>query len=253
MSAPAGRRAAILLSHHAVLATYADVIRSTPPDPDAAALGEQLFWTGERLRHEYLELLPEIRLSRCPHSGAELVVLMDTYDLDGLWWRYHGPLRITGERPPTLIALTGAVALGGTPPRAPFLVKPGPGAPYVIPRLLRFPGVIAVLSQVAVGSHTGYAISYFAASPDGELARANEWGSNGFTRVGADGRLEWGAVPEDPSELDFDLGPWLEQGKLRWIAPGDRDLRLQIGQAGCPYLGLAGRRDYVRIEDGRVW
>ena len=41
---------------------------------------EDAFWTGERLRQEYLDLLPAATLSRCPHSGEAVTVPIDTFD-----------------------------------------------------------------------------------------------------------------------------------------------------------------------------
>lgn len=231
---------------------YAEAATGSGSDDQAAGLAEDLFWTGERLRHEYLDLLPVVSLSRCPYTAQILALPMDTFDLDGLWWAYQTPLRLIGGRPPSLIALTGAVRLARSVPPTPFLVKPGPEAPYVLPRLLSEPDVTAVLSQVPIGAHTGYAIAYFARTPEETVARANDWGADGFARPTEEGTVEWGAVPEGVDDPDFDLGTWIEAGRLRWIAPGDDDLVLRGERDGCPYLDLPGRHQALRIEEGVV-
>lgn len=224
------RRRYLLDAHRAVLATYAEVAAQD------GALAEDLFWTGERLRQEYLDLLPVVALSRCPHTGSPLEVLIDTDGLDGLWWSYDTPLRVIGHRPPTLLALTGALRPGAPVPPG---VCPGPAAPYVLPRMLADDSVVAVLSHVRVGPHDGFPIAYFTSAPEEATVRANEWGTGGFARLGADGAIEYGAWPEPDGDRDHDLRPWLDSGRLRWIAPGDASLELRTGSDACPYLGDA--------------
>ena len=247
------RRQYLLKAHDSVLAVYRDSTEAGgADDEDAAVLAENLFWAGERLRREYLDLLPVVKVTKCPHTGAVVSVAIDTFDIDGLWWAYQTPLRTVGDRPPSLMALTGALKRAPELPYTTFLVKPGPEVPYVLPRLLAEEPTVAVVSQVPVGSHVGYVIAYFSREPDATLGRANDWGANGFTRLDPDGALEWGAVPEGLDEPDFDLRPWVESNRLQWIAPGDGRLRLRTGVEGCPYLDLPGRHEFARIEEGQV-
>lgn len=240
-----GRRAQLLRVHEQVASLREQLA-------DAPTVAEDAFWTGERLRQEYLDLLPDVTVSRCPHTGTAVTAPVDTVDLDGLWWAYFTPLRRVGALPPPLLARTGALRLGGSPPRTSFLVKPGPAVPYVLPRLLEEPTVLAVVAELPIGPHTGYVIAYFSPAADELPLRANDWGANDFVRRRADGSLEWGAVPDDEGAMDFDLRPWLEAERLRWIAPGDADASLRSGVAGCPFLDLAGRREVQRIEEGEV-
>jgi hypothetical protein len=250
------RRRHLLQVHEAVASTYAALIGAAPGDDDradeVAHVAEDAFWTGERLREAYLDLLPSVTVSRCPHSGAPVRLPLDTFDLDGLWWAYQTPLRRLGERPASLVALTGALRLATEVPWTSFLVKPGPAVPYVLPRLLEDPSIVAVVSEVPIGAHTGFVVAYFSPAADDLVVRANDWGANGFVRTRADGALEWGAVPEDETEMDVDLRPWLDAGRLRWVAPGDTGASLRDGADGCPFVDLPGRRDLQRIEEGQV-
>jgi hypothetical protein len=156
--------------------------------------------------------------------------------------------------PATLVAFAGALQLVGELEPTPFLVKPGPAVPYVIPRLLEHPDVTAVVTGVAVGRHQGYVISYFAApgTPIGD--RANDWGAS-FYRVARDGaaRDGWNTYPEDGDEYDFNLEPWLESERLLWIAPEDDSITLRAGVAECPYVALDGRREIQRLQGATVW
>jgi len=135
----AERRATLLDAHEELIAALALAGRSLDEqadDPDFLALEDELFWSAERVRRDYSDLLSPVAISRCPFTNEVLRASIDTHDLDGLWWNYLSPLRRSDPRPPTLVALTGALALTTAPTWTPFLVKPGPGVPYVIPRLL---------------------------------------------------------------------------------------------------------------------
>ena len=199
----------------------------------------------------YRDGLPRLALSRCPFSGDTLEFAIDTFGLDGPWWRYDAPVRPHEPTPPTFATLTGALRISEPVETTPFLCKPGPEAPYVLPRLLDA-GLVAVISSVAVGSHQGYAVAYFAPEPP-SAPLANTWGANQYRLLGDDGEPGWDEVIEDETEFDFDLRAWIEARKARWIAPGDTDLVLREGADGCPYLDLPGRRELVRTEDGELW
>jgi hypothetical protein len=204
------------------------------------------------LRQEYVEGLPVRALSRCPFTGELLRISIDDAGLDGLWWRFEGASRPKDDVPATFFALAGAVHLRGEVVAAPFLAKPGPEVPYIIPRLLALPSVRAVLSSVAIGQHEGYAIAYFADPIPTTAPRCNTWGANEYRDADDDGD-GWHSVMEDPDDYDFELAPWLADGRLLWIGPGDEWLVRREGAEDCPYLGLPGRRSVLRIQDGRVW
>jgi len=176
-------------------------------------------------------------------------VAIDVAGLDGLWWRAERPVRREVPEHPTLFALTGALRLGAPLERTDFLVKPGPGAPYVIPRLLEEARAVAVVSTVEIGTHTGYVVAYFAPA-DATRRPTNEWGTDTY-RVRTPRGLGWGTV--DQETRDFALRPWIERKRLRWIAPGDATLTPREGEPDCPYLDIAGPREPQRIQYGRAW
>lgn len=199
-------------------------------------------------RARYLELLPRVLLARCPFTGVEVRHSLDTLGLDGPWWDYERPLRpATEDVPPAWLAMTGAVALAPAVEATPFLVRPGPGAPAVLPRLLQHEAVRAVVSQVAIGRHTGFAVTYFAEGAPAVLP-VDTWGANEYRTGGLGAPL-----PVSDGAFDFDLGPWIERGRLRWIAPGDPAATLRDTVADCPYLRLDGPRETQHIQDGVVW
>jgi hypothetical protein len=86
-----------------------------------------------------------------------------------------------------------------------------------------------------------------------DLARTNTWGTDRSWYAGRFGDLVWCQRDDDGSDLDYRLGPWLEQGDLAWIAPGDNALVVRTGTAGCPYLDLPGRRSPVFANYGETW
>jgi hypothetical protein len=199
---------------------------------------------------DYYRRLPRPALARCPYSNAVVHHSVDTGGIDGPWWDYQWPLRPAEELPPTFFAFTGALRLGSPLPSLAWLVKPGPEVPFVVPRLLSIDRMRAVLQSISVGGWDGWTITYFTDKAP-EVERFNDWGAcrYSFDALG----VEWDSVTEDAEPLDFDLAPWIDRGALLWIAPGDGELRLQSTPAGCPYLGLQGRRTFVRVQEGESW
>ncbi len=203
------------------------------------------------LRHEYVTLLPHLDVSRCPYTGVLVRWPIDAVDLDGWFWRHHAPARLLPAVPGTWRAMTGAVRLGTPVAAAPFLCRPGPGAPFVLPQLLRDEQTTAVVSQLAIGPHTGWAVTYYSTAAPGPPV--NLWGSDESpVPDGAGGWAGWAEEPPGGLERDFALEPWLATGRLRWIAPDDPMLVPRRGAGDCPFLGIEGPRESPSIQNGRV-
>jgi hypothetical protein len=202
---------------------------------------------------EYLRAVPRVAAARCPYSDAVFRHSIDTFGLEGLWWRYHHPIRPPEDDPgPHFLVLTGAARVPAKTPGMPHLVRPGPGVPFVIPRLFELGDVTAVIRGLEVGGEAAWAISYFARRPRQRWPLANTWGSEYSPRSTSN---VWFSEEEDldDTEYDYALRPHLRAGRLLWIAQGDDSLALQRGEKGCPYLGLKGRREMVRVQEGHVW
>lgn len=236
----------------AALTELADDYRKNPSQELAdayALLADRLTW----VRDQYLDLLPYRAVSRCPHTGLVALYPIDDAGLDGLWWRYEAPDRPLADLPPTLFALTGAVGVADPIEPAPFEVRPGPGAPYVLPRLLVEDQAVAVVSSITIGRHPGYVIAYYARESLSTHCAAAEWGTDRWTLTPLQAREPATIqVVELESERDYELAPWIESGRLHWIAPGDNTLTLRSGTEGCPYLDLPGRRSEITIFDGAI-
>jgi hypothetical protein len=205
------------------------------------------------LREKYRALVPLLRISRCPLTGGVIQHSIDALGLDGLWWNHSDPVRPNENLPATFLALTGALQLWDPVETAPFICKPGAGAPYVLPRLLEDERVRAVVSSFPVGHHRAFAIVYTADPMTDDLARVNDWGSANYTFVDADGDLCRAAWEPGTEDADFDLEPWIRAGRLLWIAPDDPTLTLRSLATDCPYVDVAGERAFLRLYDGRVW
>jgi hypothetical protein len=203
------------------------------------------------LHDRYRQWLPEVPVSRCPDTGVIVRWPIDTVDLDGWFWEYDAPVRRPPQWPRTWLAMAGALRIGGSVAPAPFLAKPGPEVPYVVPRLLEQPAVRAVIAELPIGPHTGLPITYFGPRPRG-VSRVNLWGTNTYPVIDGGEWLGWDEVPEWSPDNDYDLRPWLDSGKLLWIAPGDQTMTLRQGVHGCPYVGHTGNHEYALVEDGDV-
>ncbi|MGX1806173.1 hypothetical protein ACWIGI_10705 [Nocardia sp. NPDC055321] len=188
------------------------------------------------LRQRYRSTLPEVATARCPVTGELVLFPMDVADLDGWFWNLDAPVRRHPDRlPATWLAMTGAMRVVEPVKSVPFHRFPGPGLPYVVPRLLERPGVSAVVRELALGPHHGWAITYFGPRPAG-VPLVNEWGTHTYQDYDDNGAwLGWGSHVDSASEQDFDLRPWLESGKVFWTALTDSALRLHTGAEGCPF------------------
>jgi hypothetical protein len=101
-----------------------------------------------QLKAAYFEGLPRLVMSCCPFDGKPLVRTFDPIGFDGLWWEPD----VSPEELPTcphFCVLGGAVNYQGLPPRAGNVeIIPGPEIPFVYPRLLALPTVVAVISSL---------------------------------------------------------------------------------------------------------
>jgi hypothetical protein len=224
--------------------------RSKALDREDWDRGDVLMEKIDQLEAAYYDRLPRVVMSCCTCCGKPLVRTFDPMGLDGLWWH---PDVTTTELPtcPHFCVLGGAVNYQGLSPLAGEVkIYPGPVIPFVYPRLLALPGVVAVISSLPMeNGYLAYPIGYFAEKrPPGEQLvagwrhRHHEW----HDQLG-----EYGSRFEN-DKWDFDLRPWLEQGKIRWTAPGsDRTKLVDEPWQRCPYLDLAGERKPVCVYRDR--
>jgi hypothetical protein len=228
-----------------LVAEYLKLLAPHPPPEITSRLDD--------IETEYRDGLPRPAIARCPHTGVVLEFPIDSYGIDGPWWNYENPVRPFAKLVPSCIAITGALHLNRPPESVPYLAITGPEVPFVIPRLLERPGMVAVISHLPVGAHNGYPVCYFEDPPPRDITRFNEWGTNRYWFSDDSGTWGWDQVFEDSEHLDFDLGPWLEARKLLWVAKGDATTELHSGTAGFPYTGIEGRSGFVRIQEGHTW
>ena len=200
----------------------------------------------------YAAGLPRPALSRCPFTGELTWHSLDTFGIDGLWWNSEAAVRPDEDLPATWFAMTGAVDLRAGAPSTEFVVRPGPDAPWVVPRILALPGLRAVVSQVDVGPSRAWAITYFAQTPLDDVERIDDWGRDEHAVPVEGSAAGWDHVADVAEDFDFDLAPWIRRGRVLWIAPGDKTLTLRSTADDCPFVGIAGRHVPVFVRRGRV-
>ncbi len=204
------------------------------------------------LSQQYRDGLPKVAISRCPFSGDLVVHSLDPFGIDGLWWNYEASQRPIESLPETFHSLSGALALVAPVAVASFVVRPGPGVPFVLPGLLGDPSVVAIISSVKVGLHTGYPVCYFSSNPESVEFRPNSWGASfRLEEWGLPGR-GWSSREVQLQEMDFDLEPWVRSEKLGWIAPGDPAVRTRTSVDDCPYLAVKGTQLPQTVFRGKV-
>ena len=205
------------------------------------------------MRAEYETRVPVLPLSRCPFTGRVVYHSIDPYGIDGLWWSYESPVRPVESLPSRYLAFSGAMKIMPPAEYSPFLCKPGPGSPFVLPRILNNEKVKAVISIIPVGNHRGFPVFYFADPVQESMGVTNDWGMSFWQQYDPAGTPGWKSVLENEADNDFNLKPWIRSGKLLWIAPDDRAMTLRTGLADCPYTGLSGEEKNQRIQYGKIW
>ncbi len=207
----------------------------------------------ERVLREYAENLPYRPVSRCPVCDGVLEIAIDDLGLDGPWWWDACPLEFPRPRGcEHFLVFLGALDLHGRRPSevTVWSVLPGPGAPFVIPRLLGIEGVRAVVSTVPIASRdTGYLVAYFGAEPVPEPDLHQEWRKQSWLIHDAEGNAVATEVVNDP--WDFDLPPRIRDGEVLWIAPRDGALALHA-ELPSPYDAPTGARKKQMLMRGEV-
>jgi hypothetical protein len=204
---------------------------------------------------KYFAGLPRLEISRCPFTGEVLQRAFDPWGVDGFWWQ-EGIPAIEHEEPAapaSFLVLSGALNLGDQPPLGGELADAhvGPDVPFVVPALLEHPTVTAVISSIPMEcGYTAYPIAYFCKKAP-PLVGIHAWTETTFSYKDSKGHPFWG-ISTDP--WDFDLEPWIERKKVRWIEPGDEALTVRSGSPSqCPYVGLPGiRKNQVLLGDRLV-
>lgn len=216
---------------------------------------EEAYDLEERLLEEYAENLPFVPISRCPFTQEIVEYALDPYGYDGPWWEP----KETAQYPEAqgsehFRVLLGAVDMNG---RQPSETKDGddvllgPAVPFVIPDLLELPDMQAVLSRLLLPSgDIAYLIAYYSKDPIHGGLLHQPWARDSYEIIDEEGEyVGWGAAN---SEWDFDLQPWIDQGKVSWIEPGDSTLTL-VNSGVCPYVNLSGeRRPQILHQGNRV-
>jgi hypothetical protein len=238
-----------LMDRGAALRARARALHAEDRTQEAFALEDE----GDRVNQRYRELLPDVPVARCPHSGALVSWPIDTMGLDAWFWNYLRPIRRTPESlPPAWLAMAGAMRLAEPVEHPPFAVVPGPDVPFVVPEILGADGVRAVVTEIPVGRHTGWAISYFGPKPR-DVPLINVWGVNTYPVYDDDGTWHgWAQERPRVARYDFDLTRWLRSGKLLWIEPGDESMALREDPGDCPFTDLPGQRRITVIANGVV-
>lgn len=205
-----------------------------------------------KIRRDYGDQLPLVRFCLSPFDGAPFDHSIDIYGLDGLWWSALEFLRPLEFLPRHVAAFTGSMTLSEPLEHTSFLVKPGPGAPFVVPWLLELPGVKAVLCPMKIGGHRGWPVIYFRQPGTPQEGGFNTWGSNRsqfMVDEETSGWHEWSAGPED---YDFDLEPWMKSGRLLWVPEEDESGIPREGMTGFDWLDQKGPKLLQLVCQGRV-
>ncbi len=206
------------------------------------------------LLREYADRLPRWNFSRCPLTGALFKSAIDPFGFEGPFWEDCRSFTIDQPQPPRTYKLhLGAMRLHGREPgeSGNFQILAGPEVPHVVPRLMRLPDMHAVISSFDLQTRdTCYIITYFSTADIAPGELHSSWLEREYWFTGSDGKTCWTTCGD---AWDFDLGPWIDAGRLHWIEKGDENRTVRSaadGQGLCPYLDLRGERRIQVISGG---
>lgn len=220
------------------LQLFPEVEDKAPTGHSAARLQDAYY----QILGEYGDRLPRVAMGVCPITRQPLLSSFDPYGLDGPWWWKDRPFEIDEAKPPpTFRVLLGALALRGRiPEEVGDEVIPGPGVPFVVPRLMALPGMVAVISSLELATgDTAYPVSYWSTMEIAAEDLHQPWLRPQQWIDGDDGSQSW-MIANDP--WDFDLSAWIAADKLLWIDPGGKDVVGRASGRACPYADLQGDR-----------
>jgi hypothetical protein len=245
-------------SRREILEQYAQIVKVTKYRTERIPF-QQLAEFERQYREiveQYKRGVPILPLSRCPFCQTINSFPIDTFDLDGLWWAGYEYI-YQGERCFHYWTLSGAVSVSLPIIYFPNNVPAGPDVPFVIPHILQHQPIRAVIFSLPVGKHTAYPIVYYSevkpmkVDPPFPYWRywSYRWTQERLTKVDSGEAFYSQAY----RLVDFSLAPWIEQGKVSWIAPGDESMTLRSDVGGCPYLNLPGEKEFAFLQMGNIY
>ena len=208
----------------------------------------------DRLLDEYAKRLPFVPVSRCPLCNMVLQYVFDPMGLDGIWW-FKDKL---AEYPPPKACehfrvLLGAIDFHERQPKEASVhrtVRPGAGAPFVVPRMLDLPGMSAVVSNLTLPhDDAAYLMAYYSKNPIHGALLHQPWAREDYEVFDEEGEYQAWTISNE--QWDFYLQAWIEKGRLMWINPEDESLTIQR-QGPCPYENHPGVRAPQIIERGKL-
>jgi len=227
---------------------YPDDDTKEPSEKEANRLDGKYYAT----LSEYGDRLPRRAFGRSPFTGAPLERSIDPYGLDGPWWHRDCLLKIEEPEAPRdhKTHLGSYNLMGRNPGEVGEEVYPGPDAPFVVPRLLGLPGMAAVIMQLDLEKgDMAWVISYWSQESIPPVRLHQPWLRKELLFKNAKGKASW-TIANDP--FDFDLAPYLADGRLFWIDPADPRQRVMRASesSSCPFLGIAGDHRPQVLADG---
>jgi hypothetical protein len=169
----------------------------------------------EPLIEAYWQWIPQVELSQCPYCQQGLMLPFDAEDLNGFWWmdRTQRPAAQVPQACEHFRLLLGAVNFNGLKPEATlFESHPGPNKPFVIPRILQMPSMLAVISEIPMDcGYTAYPIAYFSKETPAKGSLTQAWARKEYVFTLDDGSKGWDIKSE---QEDFDLKAWGASKKL---------------------------------------
>lgn len=212
---------------------------------ETGTLEEQRRWINEQkdLKAEFCRNVPYVPISRCPYCGTLLSRKFDLYGFYSPFWE-HCQDSLHPDNCKHCIEYEGAMHLHGQNPSEEagrgYELATGPEIPYIRRDVMKKHKCVVVFSQLTICNdrYSVYFMCYYSDAP----TQKNEgyWPRSYRPEKG----ITW--IDE---EWDYDIRQWLKRApqRLLWIAPGDKDFKIEKDWSDSPYLDIKGRWKAVYI------
>lgn len=208
----------------------------------------------EIILEEYFARINRMVLSRCPICYQDFRHSFDKWGLDGFWWDASTRLKEIKEPEncPHFLLMQGSLNLNSLKPKSGNnQVIIGPGIPYVIPAILKNPETYAVIASINLeNGYTAYPIVYFSTRRFLYGLSTGIWVDYLYLGYSHKNII----TNKEEYKWDFNLQPWVLNGKLKWIESDDLEFKISTKPLSeFPYYNIKGTKEIQILQGDCLW
>lgn len=233
------------------------------PDPSQFEKLDELTVRKREVRSDFFTRQPNVLISICPYCHTFIWMGVGIFSLrDEFWYRIYSNGReevTTSSQCEHLFCVDGALNLNNHNPTevyAPITasrnyIYMGAEVPFIKPRLLSLPTMIAVIHSFPVADiYTAYPVVYYTEQHPSQEKFSLGWGRTEYVdSYQSDKSVTFSGKRSDVQE--YHLQKWIIQKKVLWVEPESETTLCGGDNISFPYDNLLGYRNPYAIENGR--